>query len=142
MTLAPPPQGEYVPGARHGQLITTAGMTSRVRGVAQLVGTIGAELTKEDGLRAVRVAAENAADAVAGLLRPGETVSQCLRLTVYLVCAPGFTEHSAMADAASAYLRQRWGAAALGPRTAIGVANLPGGQPAEVEVTAIARRYR
>jgi hypothetical protein len=29
------------------------------------------------------------------------------------------------------------GNAALGPRTTIGVASLPGGQPAEVEITAI-----
>jgi hypothetical protein len=64
-------------------------------------------------------------------------VTNCIRLTVYLVCTAGYTKHSAIADEASAYLRKRWGNAALGPHTTIGVASLPGGQPAEVEITAI-----
>jgi enamine deaminase RidA (YjgF/YER057c/UK114 family) len=137
---APPPQGDYVPATRYGQLITTAGMTSRVNGVAEMVGTIGDDLSEEDGRRAVRIAVENAADAVSSLLVPGESVTGFLRLTIYLVCSAGFTRHSAIADEASAYLRERWGTAAAGPRATIGVSTLPGGQPAEVQLTAIVER--
>lgn len=115
MTTAPPPQGDYVPAARFGALITTAGMTPRVNGVAQFVGVIGDDLSEDDGRRAVRIAVQNAADAVMSFLETGESVLRCVRLTVYLVCAAGFTAHSAIADEASAYLRQRWGSAALGP---------------------------
>src|SRR5690606_10869239 len=89
MTPAPPPQGDYAPAVRHGQLILTAGMTSRVRGLPAFLGAIGAELDEEDGRRAVRIAARNAADAVRSLLHPGEGVAAVLRTTVYLVCSPG-----------------------------------------------------
>jgi enamine deaminase RidA (YjgF/YER057c/UK114 family) len=140
MTGAPPPQGDYVPAGRYGRLITTAGMTPRVNGVAEMIGTIGGDLSEDDGRRAVRIAVENAADAVTSLLEPGESVTGFLQLTIYLVCSAGFTGHSAIADEASACLRERWGASAVGPRTTIGVSTLPGGQPAEVQLTAIVER--
>src|SRR5690606_19351423 len=66
-------------------------MTSRVRGLPAFLGAIGAELDEEDGRRAVRIAARNAADAGRSLLHPGEGVAAVLRTTVYLVCSPGFT---------------------------------------------------
>ena len=38
---------------------------------------------------------------------------QCLRMTVYIACAANFVEHSAVADGASAKLREGLGIAAL-----------------------------
>src|SRR5690606_8978604 len=96
------------------------------------------ELDEEDGRRAVRIAARNAADAVRSLLHPGEGVAAVLRTTVYLVCSPGFTRHSALADDASAFLHEQWGGATIGVRTAVGVASLPGGQPVEIDLVAVA----
>jgi enamine deaminase RidA (YjgF/YER057c/UK114 family) len=141
MTPAPPPQGDYAPVVRHGRLIVTAGMTSRVRGEATFLGTIGADLDEDDARRAVRIATRNAADAVRSVLRPGEAVEALLRLTVYLACTAGFTRHSALADEASSCLREQWSGAGIGARTAVGVGSLPGGQPVEVELVAMAADY-
>jgi enamine deaminase RidA (YjgF/YER057c/UK114 family) len=109
-----------------------------MRGKATLLGTIGDDLDEYESRRAVRIAAQNAADAVTSMLEPGETVTALMRLTVYLACAKEFTRHSVLADEASSCLRERWSDAAVGARTAIGVSSLPGGQPVEVELVAIA----
>ena len=63
-------------------------------------------------------------------------VRRWLRMTVYVACADGFTDLSAVADGASEVLD----GLGLGrpARSAIGVRALPGGAPVEVELTAIA----
>ena len=49
-----------------------------------------------------------------------------------------FHPHSALADDASAFLHEQWGGATIGVRTAVGVASLPGGQPVEIDLVAVA----
>jgi len=135
----PLPQGDYRPATRHGTVIYTAGMTPRRNGELVEVGTVGVDLDVDRARSAARQAIVNAVAAVESCLDPGEVIAQFLRTTVFIAAAPTFTEHSKVADAVSEVLRQRHGENALGARTAVGVACLPGGAPIEIELTAAVR---
>lgn len=60
-------------------------------------------------------------------------VRQVLRLGVFVASAPGFTQHSAVADGASDLVVAALGERGRHARAAIGVASLPAGAAVEVE---------
>jgi enamine deaminase RidA (YjgF/YER057c/UK114 family) len=137
----PRAQGAYVPAVAErlrpaDALITSAGMTPRVDGVRTVTGLVGRDLDVAAASRAAALAARNAVAAVTGG-RPGR-VRRWLRMTVYVACADGFTELSAVADGASSALEELTPGIGRPARSAIGVRALPGGAPVEVELTAIA----
>jgi enamine deaminase RidA (YjgF/YER057c/UK114 family) len=57
-----------------------------------------------------------------------------VRLGVYIVATPEFTEHAKVADRASELLRDVFGEEAVSSRLVIGVASLPLGSSVELEV--------
>lgn len=132
----PRAQGAYRTATATDDLVMTAGMTPRVDGVLQYVGRLGDTLTVEDGRSAAAIAASNAVAAIADLLGSVDAIGQALRMTVYVNAVAEFTEHSLVADGASARLGEllgdRRGAVV---RSAVGVASLPGGACVEVELT-------
>lgn len=133
---APLPQGRYLPAVVHAGIAYSAGMTPRTDGELVRRGTVGADVTPEQARELAGLAAANALSAVAAAAGGIDNVARCLRLTVYVAAAPGFTAHSAVADGASDALRERLGERAGAVRSAIGVAGLPSGAPVEVELTA------
>ncbi len=137
MPLPPPPrpQGSYRPATAAGDLLLTAGMTPRVHGVLHHVGRVGAEVDLEDARAAAAIAAGNAVSALVELTGSADAIGQVLRLTVYVNAAPGFTQHSAVADGASARLVELLGERGSAVRSAVGVSSLPGGACVEVELT-------
>lgn len=60
-------------------------------------------------------------------------VKQVLRLGVFVAAAPGFTQHSTVADGASDLVVAALGERGRHARAAIGVASLPAGAAVEVE---------
>ncbi|WP_219418120.1 RidA family protein [Pseudonocardia nigra] len=139
--LPPPPrpQGDYVPAVLACGYVHSAGMTPRRDGVLQVRGTVGADLDVADAAGAAGLAAANALSAVAAAAGGLDRLARLVRMTVYVACAPGFTDLSAVADGASALLAHHVGTGALPARSAIGVHALPGGAPVEVELTAAVR---
>ncbi len=135
----PLPQGRYVPAVVHGGLAFSAGMTPRVDGMLAHRGLVGVDLSLDDARAAAGIAAANALAAVADAAGGLHRIERCLRMTVYIACAPGFTEHSAVADGASLALDARLAERGTVVRSAIGVASLPSGAPVEVELTAAIR---
>ncbi len=134
-TEAPPPQGDYIPAVLHGGVVHTAGMTPRRDGVLLVSGIVGETLSVEEARAAAAVAVGNALAAVRSVLPAGAGL-RCLQMTVFVACAPGFTQLSAVADGASAVIAETYGAQALPARSAIGVAALPSGAPVEVQLMA------
>lgn len=125
-----------MPAVHHDGLILTAGMTPRRDGVLQVTGVVGETLSLEQAREAAALAAANAVAAAWSAAPEGTSGLRCLRMTVYVACAPGFTDLSAVADGASETIKAQLGAAALPSRSAIGVQSLPSGAPVEVELTA------
>jgi enamine deaminase RidA (YjgF/YER057c/UK114 family) len=111
-------------------------MTPRRDGSLTVVGLVGEDLDVPAAADAAGLAATNALVAAAEAAGGLDRIARCVRMTVYVACAEGFTALSAVADGASAVLAERLGEAALPVRAAIGVRTLPGGAPVEVELTA------
>lgn len=130
----PIPQGRYVPAARWGDLIFTAGMTPRKNGVLILTGRVKADEPLETYREAVRQAAANALTAAQNTLREGERIARVLSLAVYIDGEEGFTAHSRLADFATGYLCEELGEAGVAARAALGVATLPGNAPVEIQI--------
>jgi enamine deaminase RidA (YjgF/YER057c/UK114 family) len=134
--LPPPPrpQGGYVPAVRHGDLVVTAGMTPRIGGVLIHRGQVGTDVSLEDAQTAAAVAVANALSAAVSALG-SEQLDRVVHLAVYVNAAAGFEQHTAVADGASARLRDLLGDAGAASRAAVGVTSLPGGACVEVVLT-------
>jgi enamine deaminase RidA (YjgF/YER057c/UK114 family) len=135
--LPPPPQrqGSYRPAVVDGALVLTAGMTPRVDGVLRHVGQVGDSVDLHQAREAAGIAAANAVAAVVDALGSADAIARALRMTVYVNAVAGFTDHSAVADGASARLAEVLGDRGTVVRSAVGVASLPGGACVEVELT-------
>src|SRR5262249_33634361 len=101
---------------------------------ATAVGIIGKDLDQKAGREAAYTAALNALALSKKQLGSLNRVSRVVRLGVYVVATPEFTEHPKIADAASALLRDVFGEETVSSRLVIGVASLPLGSPVELEV--------
>ncbi|NIY69402.1 RidA family protein [Streptomyces malaysiensis] len=129
---APVPMGDYAAARLVGDLVFTAGMTPRAGGVMLTASVLGAGLDIADAAELAGVAAGRAVEAGRAVAEAaGRRLESAVSMTVYLAAAPGFSEHSRVADGATARLR----AVLPGPppaRAAVGVAGLPSGAPVEV----------
>lgn len=130
----PIPQGKYVPAARFGQLIYTAGMTPRKNGVMIFSGRVTKGEPLDTYKEAVRQAADNALTAARNKLGEGERIACILSMTVYINAEDGFTAHAKIADFASDFLSEELGDASPMARVSIGVATLPGNAPVEIQL--------
>ncbi|HEY5856915.1 MAG TPA: RidA family protein [Aldersonia sp.] len=137
---APRPQGDYVPAVFDDGVVYTAGMTPRRDGVLTVRGVVGSSVSLELARAAAGLAAANALAAARAALPDDATRLRCLRLTVYVACAPDFHDLSRVADGASAAISATLGPDALPARSAIGVQTLPSGAPVEVDLVARALR--
>ena len=135
-TANPIPQGRYIPAARYGNLVYTAGMTPRLNGQLILSGKVTTQQPLEYYRDAVRQAVANALTAARNTAGEGEDVVRILNMTVYVNAEPGFLTFAKIADFASDYLFEQLGEAGIGSRAAIGIAALPGEAPVEVQLVA------
>jgi enamine deaminase RidA (YjgF/YER057c/UK114 family) len=131
----PTPLGAYVEAVKVGKLLVLSGTLSIEEGVPRFQGRIGGELSVEDGRRATRLAVLNALALVKEHLGSLDKVKRVVRLGVSLVTTPDFREHPKVADAASEILGSVFGADKTSTRVVLGVASLPVGVCAEVDLT-------
>jgi enamine deaminase RidA (YjgF/YER057c/UK114 family) len=136
LQTAVPPQGAYVPAVVHAGLVWTAGMTPRRDGQLVVRGVVGRDVDLATAREAAGLAAGNTLTAVAEALGGLDAVARCVKMTVFIAAVDDFTEHAAVADGASAVLRERLGERGVVARSAIGVRTLPSGAPVEVELVA------
>lgn len=139
LPTAPAPQGTYTPVVAASGLAVTAGMTPRADGRLVVVGIVGRDVDLDAATQAAHLAARNAIAALVTEAGGAEQVQRCLRMTVFVACADGFTQLSAVADGASRAVQEHLPAAGLPVRSAVGVRALPGGAPVEVELMAVLR---
>ena len=129
-----PPAGQYQPAVVVGNLLFASGQTPTSGGRQTIQGRVGDDVsltTARDGARLAMLNVLSGVSVVAGSL---DRVRRVVRVTGYVRSAPGFSEQPAVVDGASELLLQIWGEAGRHARTSIGVAELPGGAPVEVEL--------
>ncbi len=101
-------------------------------------GRVGAEVSLEQAREAARLCALQliaALEATVGLRR----VERFLRVTGYVMTAPGFTAPGTVVDGASELLTDALGARGWHARTALGVAQLPDDVPVELDAVVAVR---
>ncbi len=127
------PAGSYVPAARTGSLVFTAGQIPMVDGALLATGKVGAEVSPEEAQRLARVCALNALAAVDGLVGL-DAVTRVVKVVGFVASAEGFTGQPAVVNGASDLLAEVFGEQGKHARSAVGVAELPLGAPVEVEL--------
>jgi len=132
---APPaPVASYVPYAVSGSLVFISGQITLAPDGLKYVGTVGRELTSEDGKAAARLCAINVlAQARAAAGGDLDRITRCVKVTVFVNAVPGFAQHPEVANGASDLFVEVFGDAGRHARAAVGAGSLPRNVAVEVE---------
>lgn len=132
-----PPQGNYRTFQRTGNLVFVAGQGPRLEGRLVYQGTVGGDLSLEEGQEAARLAAMNAlAHLRAACDGDLSRVVRIVRLAGLVRCSGDFGEQAKVLNAASDLICQVLGDAGPHARIASGTHALPSGMAVEIEVIA------
>ena len=126
------PAGSYLPSARTGNLLFTAGQLPFQDGRLPATGKVGAEVTPEDAKEYARLAGLNvlaAIDAAVGV----DAVERVVKIVGFVASAEGFTGQPGVINGVSDLMAEVFGESGRHARSAVGVAELPLGSPVEVE---------
>jgi len=124
---APPaPVASYVPYVVGGKLVFISGQVTMAADGLKYVGTVGNDLSLDDGRAAARLCAIN----VLAQLRMAtggdlDAVKRCVKLGVFVNAAPGFAQHPEVANGASDLIVEVFGEAGRHSRAAVGAGSLP-----------------
>lgn len=128
--------GNYVSVVRHGDEIYVSGQIPRVGDTVVVTGRAGADVTLAQAQTAARVCAMRALALLRQSLGSLDKVKKILRISVYVQCAPDFTQQSEVADGASEVLYAVLGSAGIHTRTSVGVYQLPKNASVEIDLIA------
>lgn len=132
----PKPKFSYVPGVVTGNLIYVSGQTPTKDGKLVYRGKLGSEMDVEEGYKAARLAGINCVAELKLVLGDLNRVKRLVKLSGYVASSDGFTKQPAVVNGASDLMLEIWGENGRHARKAIGVNELPGGAPVEVELIA------
>ena len=99
-------------------------------------GRVGAEVDLDTATRCAEACARNLLTQLARVPGGLPGIERLVKLTVFVVAAPGFDQPHVVANGASELLLRELGERGKHARSAIGVAALPRGSPVEVEAVA------
>ena len=130
----PAPVASYVPSVASGKQVYISGQVTLTPEGLKYVGTVGKELSLEDGKAAARLCALNViAQAKAACGGDLERVTRIVKITVFVNAVPGFTQHPEVANGASDLLVEVFGERGKHARSAVGAVSLPRNVATEVE---------
>jgi enamine deaminase RidA (YjgF/YER057c/UK114 family) len=136
LSLPSPPQpvGAYLLAQQVGDLLFLSGTTCYVDGGLLFTGRVGAELTVEEGYAAARQTALNLLSVIKATLGDLDRVERIVKLNGYVNSAPDFDRQPAVINGASDLFEKIYGQNGKHARTSIGVSDLPGHIPVEIEL--------
>ena len=129
----PKPRWAYSPFVRSGNLVFVSGQIATENGRPLHPGKLGREVDVAAGQEAARGTAIAALAVVRQAAGSLDNVVRVVKLTVFVASAEGFGEQPSVANGAAEFLRDVFGDAGLGARSAVGVAELPLGASVEAE---------
>ncbi len=138
LPIADAPVANYLACRRAGNLLIISGQISLQSGEPWPIGRLGESLSVEQGYLAAQSAAlQLLAQLAAATNDRLDQIQAVLRLGVFIASAPGFDQHSQVANGASdllvKVLGDAGGDAGRHARTAVGVASLPAGVAVEID---------
>lgn len=130
----PKPAANYVPAVQSGKLIFASGQTPIVDGKLTIQGKLGREVSIEEGQQASRVALLNCLSAIRSVAGSLDEITRIVKLNGSVASAEGFGGQPQVINGASLLLEEIFGEAGKHARAALGLAELPGGAPVEIEL--------
>ncbi|MET0542055.1 MAG: RidA family protein [Variovorax sp.] len=126
--------GHYASAVRDGRTVYLSGQVPRVGSTVVVTGRAGDDVSLDQARLAAQICTLRALAILRQELGSLDAVDKVLRVTVYVQSAPGFTQHSEVADAASDLLHEVFGAASAHTRTSVGVNSLPKNAAVELDM--------
>ncbi|MBZ4665516.1 RidA family protein [Mahella sp.] len=130
------PMGAYIPAIICGNMVFVSGQLPIINGVAQYKGSVGGNISVDEGYQAARLAAINALAALKSAVENLDNVKRIVKITGYVRSAPGFEQQAKIVNGASELMADIFGETGRHARAAIGVSELPAGVPVEIELIA------
>jgi len=130
----PVPVGAYLLAQQVGDLMYLSGTTCYADGKLLYTGRVGMELSVEQGYIAAQQAMLNLLSVVKAELGDLDRVERVVKVNGYVNSAPDFDRQPAVINGASELLVKVFGPRGKHARTSIGVSDLPGHIPVEIEM--------
>lgn len=131
---APASVANYVPWVKTGPLLFVSGQITMGPNGLEYAGTVGRDVSIEDGKRAARLAALNVvAQASSALGGDLDRVSRVVKVTGWVNSASGFAQQPDVINGASDLFVEIFGEAGRHARAAVGAASLPRNTSVEIE---------
>ena len=130
----PKPLGTYLPAVRSGNILFVSGMLPIINGKISTKGKVGRELNQQEGYEAARLCVINGLAVVKAELGSLERVKKVLKVVGYVASEEAFVDQPKVVDGASDLLVDIFGNNGKHARVTIGVAELPGNIPVEIEL--------
>lgn len=127
------PAGNYVPAVISGNLLFTAGQVPRRDGDFACIGTVGADLTLEDGFEAARLCCLGGLAVARRELGSLDRILRVVKVNGFVRSAPGFSMQPKVINGASDLLVDLFGENGRHARAALGVSELPLGVAVEID---------
>ena len=129
----PAPVASYAPYVVSGNQVFISGQVTMAEGGLQYVGTVGRELSLEDGRAAARLCAINVLAQLRAAAGDLDRVKRCVRLGVFVNAVAGYTQHPEVANGASDLIVEVFGDVGRHSRAAVGAGSLPRNVAVEVD---------
>jgi len=125
LPAAAAPAANYVPYARTGNLVLTAGQLPLKDGKLMAAGLLGRDLDTAAGKEAAKYCAINILAQAKAAIGSLEKIKRLVKITVFVASAPDFVEQHLVANGASDFLVAVLGESGKHARSAVGTASLP-----------------
>ena len=130
----PAPVASYVPYVISSNQVFISGQVTLGPKGLEYVGTVGKELSLEDGKAAARLCAINViAQLKAACGGDLDRVKRVVKVTCFVNAVPGYAQHPEIANGASDLFVEVFGDAGKHARAAVGAGSLPRNVATEVE---------
>jgi len=127
----PKPMANYVPAARTGNLLFLSGH-GPLKGTAP--GKVGKDLTLEEGYEAAKGTALCLISTIKNTIGDLDKVKRIVKLVGFVNCSEDFTDQPKVVNGASDLFVEVFGDRGKHARAAVGMYQLPGNIPVEIEI--------
>ncbi|MEZ6065221.1 MAG: RidA family protein [Planctomycetaceae bacterium] len=130
---APKPAGVYKPAVQVGNLLYVSGHGPLRPDKTLITGTVGSDLTLEEGYLAARQVGLTILATLKAELGSLNRVVRTVKLLGMVNATPEFGEHPRVINGCSELFRDVFGDDGVGTRSAVGMGSLPGNISVEIE---------
>ena len=129
----PSPVGNYTAYKIVNNLIYISGQLPIDKNGEMIKGTIGKNLTLEDGQKAARLCILNSIGQLKNAIKDLDKVIQCVKMNGYINCTSKFIDHPKLLNSASDLLITIFGNRGMHVRAVVGTVSLPLNAAVEIE---------